>query len=145
MVQCSICCQRRKKVYQLCQTCTKDDAKRICLKCYSNMLYMCPAKTNCIALHLKCCYCATPMSEKELKSSVLTESVHYLNKANELMRAHLEQVVIDRYDFLDVIECQDRLLRFFTRVFKKKSPVLSMHFEAIKEHVNDLLVERARR
>jgi hypothetical protein len=85
------------------------------------------------------------MSQKELKSSVLTKSVHYLNTANQLMLAHLEQVVTDRYDLLDVIECQDRLLRFFTRVFKKRSPVLSMHFEAIKEHVNDLLVERTRR
>ena len=145
MVQCSICCQKRKKVYQLCQTCTKDEEKRICLKCYSNMLFMCPAKHNCIALHLKCCYCATPMSQKELKSSVLTKSVHYLNTANQLMLAHLEQVVTDRYDLLDVIECQDRLLRFFTLGLKEKSPMVSTHFEAIKEHVNNLLVERGRR
>jgi len=85
------------------------------------------------------------MSQKELKSSVLTKSVHYLNKANELMFKQLEEVVIDRYDLLDVIECQDRLLKFFTRLFKEKRPMISPHFEAIKEHVNNLLVERGRR
>ena len=84
MPKCSICCEKRKNVYQLCTTCTQDDAKGCCLKCHANMLFICPVGSDCIALHKKCAYCQTPMQQKDLKASALMTSVHYLQKANEL-------------------------------------------------------------
>ena len=145
MVICSICCKRKNKAYQLCTVCTPDSSKKICLHCYSNLCFMCHTKQDCIALHLKCPYCQTPMMQKDLKSSPLMYSSHYLEKANELYLEQLGNVVNDRRELLDIIKCQDRLIDFFTNFLKNRSAYVSQnlpHFNAISSHVRSLLAER---
>jgi predicted glycosyltransferase involved in capsule biosynthesis len=146
MPKCSICCEKRKNVYQLCKTCTKDPAKRSCLKCHANMLFICPVKSDCIALHKKCAYCQTPMQQKDLKASALMTSVHYLEKANELWFKRLEDIINDRWNLLDVIEAQNKLITFFNKIYLRNPPVSSnlYHYNAISNHVNALLIERGR-
>jgi hypothetical protein len=43
--------EKRRKVFQLCSACKPDDAKRTCLKCNAEMCFMCPAKSDCLAIH----------------------------------------------------------------------------------------------
>ena len=147
MPKCSICCENRKKIYQLCSTCTKDPAKRSCLKCHSNMVFMCPLESNCIALHKKCPYCKTAMSQKQLNASVLKTSVHFLKKANELYLKQLSGIVADRFDLYGVIKSQKRLIEFFRdhmqhRLGTTPPPVPVFHFNYILAHVSALLEER---
>jgi hypothetical protein len=109
MPRCAICAEKRKKVYQLCSTCKPDDAKRTCLKCYAEMCFMCPAKSDCIAIHLVCPYCQTGMLQRDLQASILTESVHFLKKANELRQVHTEALIQDRWRLLDWLQAQHHL------------------------------------
>ena len=51
MPRCIICAEKRRKVFQLCSACKPDDAKRTCLKCHAEMCFMCPAKSDCLAIH----------------------------------------------------------------------------------------------
>lgn len=146
MPKCSICCHKRKNVYQLCSTCTRDDAKGCCLKCHSEMLFICPLESDCIALHKKCAYCQTPMSQNDLKASALMKSVHYLKKANELYYKRIEGIINDRWNLLDVIEAQNKLLKFFNKIYLRNPPVSSnlYHYNSISNHVDELLIERGR-
>ena len=146
MPKCSICCENRKRIYQLCSTCTKDDSKRSCLKCHSEMLFTCPPTSNCVALHKKCAYCQTPMSQKQLNASILNTSVHYLKKANELYFKQLNEIVVDRADLYGIIKSQKRLIEFFRdhmqhRLGTTPQPVPVFHFNYILAHVNHLLKE----
>jgi len=147
MPRCSICCEKRKTVYQLCSTCKPDDAKRTCLKCHAAQLFMCPFSDNCVALHKKCPYCQTPMQQKDLKASALMTSVHYLKKANELYFKQLNEIVVDRADLYGIIKSQKRLIEFFRdhmqhRLGTTPPPVPVFHFNYILAHVNHLLEER---
>ena len=147
MPKCSICCKRRKNVYQMCTTCTQDDAKRSCLECHANMLTMCPLESNCIALHKKCPYCLTPMSQKQLNASVLKTSVHFMKKASDLYLKQLSGIVADRFDLYGVIKSQKRLIEFFRdhviqRLGNNTNPSPAFHFEYILAHVSALLEER---
>jgi predicted glycosyltransferase involved in capsule biosynthesis len=141
MPKCSICCEKRKNVYQLCSTCTKDPAKGCCLKCHANMLFMCPVNSDCIALHKKCAYCQTPMQQKDLKTSALMTSVHYLEKANELWFKRLEGIINDRWNLLDVIQAQNKIITFFNKIYQRNP---SSELYPISNHVDALLVERGR-
>jgi len=59
MPRCIICAEKRRKVFQLCSACKPDDAKRTCLKSNAEMCFMCPAKSDCLAIRLVCPYCQT--------------------------------------------------------------------------------------
>ena len=145
MPRCSICCEKSKNLYQLCSTCKTDDAKGCCLKCHSNMLFMCPPTSNCVALHKKCPYCQTPISQKDLKASALMTSVHYLKKANELFFQQLNEIVVDRVDLLGIIQSEKRVIKFFRDHMQHRlgTPVVPVfHFNYNLAHVSALLEER---
>ena len=86
------------------------------------------------------------MQQKDLKASALMTSVHYLQKANELYFKRLEGIINDRWNLLDVIEAQNKLLKFFKKICLRNPPVSSNlnHYNAISNHVDALLIERGR-
>ena len=85
---CAICCDQKKKLHFLCKTCQDTDDKRICLECYSQMLFNC-RDLYCIALHLKCPFCRDPMQQADLRDSGLFNSNAYNRKAIKLQNDHL--------------------------------------------------------
>ena len=85
---CAICCDQKKKLHFLCKTCQDTDDKRICLECYSQMLFNC-RDLYCIALHLKCPFCREAMQQADLRDSGLFNSNAYNRKAIQLQNDHL--------------------------------------------------------
>jgi hypothetical protein len=81
----------------------------------------------------------TPM--QHLKASALMTSVHYLEKANELWFKRLEGIINDRWNLLDVIEAQNKLITLFNKIYQRNP---SSDLYPISNHVNTLLVERGR-
>ena len=119
MPRCAICQEKRKKVYQLCKTCTPDASKKTCIKCFSKMCFMCE-KLSCLAIHLVCPFCKTGMLQEDLKSApCLIDSVHYLKRAYELHKERISELIVNRWDLLDSLREQNMENQMNTIMFNQ--------------------------
>ena len=115
MPKCAICAEKQKKTYQLCSVCVGDE-KKTCFKCYSKMLFMCPEKSSCTAIHMLCAWCRQPISADARNTECNThfaESFYYIKKANELRFEQLQKVSMDRHNLLNTIENLGRMLALY--------------------------------
>jgi hypothetical protein len=117
MPRCAICAEKQKRLYQLCSTCVGDE-KQTCFKCYSKMLFMCPEKSSCTAIHMLCAWCRQAISadtrNTESNNSFI-ESYYYAKKANALRCKQLHDVSTDRHNLLNTIENLGRMLSLYDR------------------------------
>ena len=117
MPTCAICAEKQKKTYQLCSICVGDE-KKTCLKCYSKMLYMCPEKSSCTAIHMLCSWCRQEISvdtRNTERNKHFTESFYYVKKANELRFEQLNKITMDRNNLLNTIENLGMMLALYDR------------------------------
>ena len=115
MPKCAICAEKKKKTYQLCSVCVGDE-KKTCLKCYSKMLFMCPEKSSCTAIHMLCAWCRQEISVDARHTECnkhFTESFYYVKRANELRREQLNTVSMDRDNLLNIFENLGMMLALY--------------------------------
>ena len=102
-ISCAICCEKKKprRLHMLCGVCESSD-KKSCLECWAKLLHNCD-ELNCVALHLKCPWCRTPMQQSELNASALSGSNAFNRVAAKLRYEHLCNLLHEREDNLDML------------------------------------------
>ena len=122
MPRCAICQEKRKKVHQLCKICTPDNSKKICIKCFSKMCFMCD-KLSCMDIHLVCPFCKTDLLKKDLKDpSCLVDSVHFLKRAYSLHEEHILGLINDRQRYRRYIQSsneQNQMNTIFNQITRR--------------------------
>jgi hypothetical protein len=64
-----------------------------------------------------------------------------MKKASDLYLKQLSGIVADRWNLLDVIEAQNKIITFFNKIYQRNP---SSELYPISNHVDALLVERGR-
>jgi len=117
MTKCAICAKKQKRLYQLCSTCIGDE-KKTCFECYSQMLFMCPEKSSCTAIHMLCAWCRQEIgadTRNTQSNKYFIESFYYVKKANALRCKQLNDVSTDRHNLLNTIENLGMMLELYDR------------------------------
>ena len=97
MKPCSICCIKKKHLYQLCANCIGDD-KLQCLQCYAGQLRM-NNSNDLLVSHCAFCRCRF---YTELNTP-FGKSYFFIKKANDLRKDRLEVRELDRQVLMQTV------------------------------------------
>jgi len=102
---CAICYEPKKprRLHMICSVCDDQADKKTCLECWSKLLFSCD-QLECVALHLKCPWCRTPLQQADLKASALFGSNAYNRAAVKIQYTHLCDLIFDREDTVGMLD-----------------------------------------